>query len=110
MSQARVLLIGVTYKADVADDRGTPALPIATSLAAAGVQVMFHDPILPNWTAGDVPLVAVPMIDHAFDACDVAVLLQAHRVLDLEMIASSVPALLDARGVVPRGIPGVVYL
>jgi UDP-N-acetyl-D-mannosaminuronate dehydrogenase len=71
---------------------------------------MFHDPILPNWTAGDVPLVAVPMIDHAFDACDVAVLLQAHRVLDLEMIASSVPALLDARGVVPRGIPGVVYL
>ena len=110
LSEARVLLIGVTYKADVADDRGTPALPIATSLAAAGAQVMFHDPVLPNWTAGDVPLVAVQLIDHAFDACDVAVLLQAHRVLDLELIASSVPALLDTRGVVPRGIPGVAYL
>lgn len=110
LSEARVLLIGVTYKADVADDRGTPALPIAVSLAAAGAQVMFHDPLLPNWTAGDVPLVAVGLIDEAFDACDVAVLLQAHGVLDLEMIASSVPALLDARGVVPRGIPGVAYL
>jgi UDP-N-acetyl-D-mannosaminuronate dehydrogenase len=100
----------VTYKADVADDRGTPALPIAVSLAAAGAQVMFHDPLLPNWTAGDVPLVAVRLLDQAFDACDIAVLLQAHGVLDLEMIASSVPALLDARGVVPRGIPGVAYL
>jgi UDP-N-acetyl-D-glucosamine dehydrogenase len=110
LSGARVLLIGVTYKADVADDRGTPALPIATSLTAAGAQVMFHDPLLPSWTAGDVPLVGVPSIDHAFDACDVAVLLQAHRILDLEMIASSVPALLDTRGVVPRSIPGVAYL
>jgi UDP-N-acetyl-D-glucosamine dehydrogenase len=41
---ARVLVLGVTYKPDVADVRESPALEIIDELAAAGAQVSFSDP------------------------------------------------------------------
>jgi UDP-N-acetyl-D-glucosamine dehydrogenase len=41
---ARVLVVGVTYKPDVADIRESPALEIIDELAAPGAQVAFCDP------------------------------------------------------------------
>ena len=44
LGSRRVLLMGVTYKAGVADTRETPARPLARSLIEAGLEVSFHDP------------------------------------------------------------------
>ena len=41
---ARILVVGVAYKPDVADIRESPALEIIDELAAAGAQVAFCDP------------------------------------------------------------------
>ncbi|HLF69337.1 MAG TPA: nucleotide sugar dehydrogenase, partial [Actinomycetota bacterium] len=41
-----VLMIGVTYKADVADTRETPAVPIIEGLRKAGATTTFHDPLI----------------------------------------------------------------
>jgi len=41
---ARVLVVGVAYKPNVADVRESPALEIIDELAAAGAQVSFSDP------------------------------------------------------------------
>ena len=46
---ARVLVVGVTYKPDVADIRESPALEIIDELAAAGARVAFMRP------AGRIP-------------------------------------------------------
>jgi UDP-N-acetyl-D-glucosamine dehydrogenase len=43
LSQARVLVVGISYKADVADLRESPALEILSSLASAGAFVGFVD-------------------------------------------------------------------
>ena len=43
---ARVLVVGVTYKPDVADIRESPALEIIDELAAAGARVAFIDPLV----------------------------------------------------------------
>ena len=40
---ARVLLLGVTYKPDVADLRETPAEPLAARLLQQGAALSFHD-------------------------------------------------------------------
>ena len=45
---ARVLVVGVAYKPDVADLRESPALEIIDELAAAGAQVSFADPHIEN--------------------------------------------------------------
>ena len=46
---ARVLLLGVTYKRDIADQRESPARPIARKLRGRGAAVAYHDPHVPAW-------------------------------------------------------------
>jgi UDP-N-acetyl-D-glucosamine dehydrogenase len=52
---ARVLLLGVTYKPDVADQQGTPAREIALRLMELGASVSYHDPHVPAWSVLDRP-------------------------------------------------------
>ena len=44
-----MLLLGVTYKRDIADQRESPARPMARKLLARGAKVSYHDPHVPNW-------------------------------------------------------------
>ena len=39
-----VLLLGVTYKPNIADQRESPAVPVARHLADRGAHVLYHDP------------------------------------------------------------------
>jgi nucleotide sugar dehydrogenase len=81
---AKVLLLGVTYKADIADERESPAVPLAAKLAAMGASVRFHDPYVSSWNAAEhgAPenlLKGEPDLQAALAEADVVVLLQAHR-------------------------------
>jgi UDP-N-acetyl-D-glucosamine dehydrogenase len=55
----RVLVVGVAYKPGVADLREAPAVDIVGGLLAAGVNVSYHDPLIPTLEIGDVPLVSL---------------------------------------------------
>lgn len=48
MRDARVLVVGVSYKPGVADICGSPALEIISLLSSEGVQVEYHDPFVPK--------------------------------------------------------------
>lgn len=48
LADARVLVVGVSYKSGVADSREAPALEILTRLRAEGAHVDFHDPLVPS--------------------------------------------------------------
>jgi nucleotide sugar dehydrogenase len=100
---ARVLLLGVTYKKDIADQRESPARPIARKLRGRGAAVAYHDPYVPSWQvdAQDIPRACD--LRAALAAADLVILLQAHRDYDLEWIAATAPLLLDTRGAVPAG-------
>jgi nucleotide sugar dehydrogenase len=47
---ARVLVVGVSYKSGVADTREAPALEIISRLRAEGAHVDYHDPLVPELT------------------------------------------------------------
>ncbi|HLH14706.1 MAG TPA: nucleotide sugar dehydrogenase, partial [Solirubrobacteraceae bacterium] len=47
LREARVLVVGAAYKPGVADCCGAPAAQIVSWLAAEGVQVAYHDPLVP---------------------------------------------------------------
>jgi nucleotide sugar dehydrogenase len=99
---ARVLLLGVTYKKDIADQRESPARPIARKLRARGAAVAYHDPYVPAWQVDgqDVPRACDPQA--AVAAADLVIVLQAHREYDLGSIAATARLLLDTRGVMPN--------
>ncbi|MGH8880573.1 MAG: nucleotide sugar dehydrogenase, partial [Stackebrandtia sp.] len=53
---ARVTLLGVSYKPDVGDCRESPALDVARGLLAAGSRVSYHDPHVPDVNVDGVTL------------------------------------------------------
>ena len=71
-------------KADIADERESPAVPLGTKLAAMGADVRFHDPYVTSWNVAEhgAPknlLKGEPDLDAALREADVVVLLQAHQ-------------------------------
>ncbi len=99
---ARVLLLGVTYKRDVADQRESPARPLARKLRARGAQVAYHDPHVPEWQVDGQPVQRAANLGTALAEADLVILLQAHRDYDLAQIARTARLLLDTRGVTPE--------
>jgi len=101
--RARVLLLGVTYKPDLADQQGAPAQEIAVRLMELGASVSYHDPHVPSWNVLDRP---VPRADSLYEAAaeaDLTVLLQQHRTYDLQGLSVKAQLLLDTRGATPTG-------
>ncbi|MFG1808855.1 nucleotide sugar dehydrogenase [Streptomyces sp. NPDC049040] len=100
---ARILLLGVTYKADLADQQGAPAREIGTRLLELGAELSYHDPYVPQWRVMDRP---VPRADSLWEAAadaDLTLLLQHHRTYDLQGLAVKAQLLLDTRGATPAG-------
>ncbi len=97
-----VLLVGVTYKANIADERESPAVPLARLLVAGGARVAYHDPLVPTWTPAGERLQSATDPVAAAASADLVVLMQPHRGLELAAIAAAAPALLDTRGTAPE--------
>ncbi|MFE9023136.1 nucleotide sugar dehydrogenase [Streptomyces sp. NPDC007808] len=100
---ARVLLLGVTYKPDLADQQSTPAEEVAVRLLQLGASISYHDPYIPSWSVLDRP---VPRADSLYEAvadADLTILLQQHRTYDLQGLSVKAQLLLDTRGAAPTG-------
>jgi len=100
---ARVLLLGVTYKPDLADLQASPAREIALRLMELGASVSYHDPHVPAWSVLDRP---IPRADSLYEAAadaDLTILLQQHRTYDLQGLSVKAQLLLDTRGATPTG-------
>ncbi|MEV6736048.1 nucleotide sugar dehydrogenase [Streptomyces sp. NPDC051104] len=100
---ARVLLLGVTYKPDVADLHGSPAQEVALRLMELGASVSYHDPYVPAWSVLDRPIPRVDSLYEAAAGADLTVLLQQHRTYDLQGLSVKAQLLLDTRGATPTG-------
>ncbi|MFI9823120.1 nucleotide sugar dehydrogenase [Streptomyces sp. NPDC052013] len=100
---ARVLLLGVTYKPDLADQQGSPAQEIAVRLMELGASVSYHDPHVPSWSVLDRPLPRADSLYEAAAEADLTILLQQHRTYDLQGLSVKAQLLLDTRGATPTG-------
>ncbi|QFG70021.1 nucleotide sugar dehydrogenase [Ornithinimicrobium pratense] len=92
-----VLLLGVTYKPNIADQRESPAVPLARNLMAKGALVRYHDPHVTDWSA--VPE-AMRVDDPAAGAgqADLTILVQNHREYDVNALAGAAQVFFDTRG------------
>ncbi|MBD2896056.1 nucleotide sugar dehydrogenase [Spirillospora sp. NPDC000708] len=96
---AKVLLLGVTYKADIADQRESPARPVARRLARLGADLSFHDPFVTEW---QVDGAAVPPAEGdlptALADADLVIVLADHAAYDAETLTRHARLLFDTRG------------
>lgn len=97
-----ILILGVTYKADIADTRETPATAVVRGLRGLGGNVSFHDPYVNEW---HVDGIQVPRAGDWLAAANTAaytVLLQSHREYRENLHLLTTKRLFDT-----RGLPGV---
>jgi UDP-N-acetyl-D-glucosamine dehydrogenase len=92
---ARVLLLGVSYKAGVGDIRESPALKIIQLLRKGGADVRYHDPHVPELPDHGLRGMA---LDEALDGVDLAVIVTAHPGVDHGSVVERAPQVLDLRG------------
>ena len=108
LRNSRVLLLGVTYKADIADTRESPAKDIAALLTDLGAHVSFFDPLVTAWETTSPGLARVSSLAKGLRETQIAVLLQAHSAFDFDVITESGTCILDTRGVLNG--PNIVRL
>ncbi len=117
VKKASVLLLGVTYKPDIADCRESPADAVARRLLSWGANLSYHDPYVATWRphpGSNEHL--IPALEREVDPysaaakADITVLLQPHSSYDLGSLADRSSCLLDARGVLPVSAPSVIRL
>ena len=99
VKNAQILLLGVTYKANIADQRESPAEAVARALIALGANVVFHDPHVKSWPVDGVVLECVEDLSREVGSVDVIVLLQSHdKYVTFDDWPNNTP-ILDTRGV-----------
>jgi len=94
---ASVLVMGVTYKADVNDIRESPALEIIEMLERKGAQVSYADPFTPQISANGLKLSAIEPTAEAIAAADCVLILTNHASFDKATIAGSAQLVVDTR-------------
>jgi UDP-N-acetyl-D-glucosamine dehydrogenase len=105
---SRILLLGVAYKAGVADVRESPALKIIRILRELGAETTYHDPHvaeLPELNLRSADL------DEEVRRADLVCVITAHPEVDYARVVGDAELVLDFRGVT-RGLeaPNLVRL
>jgi UDP-N-acetyl-D-glucosamine dehydrogenase len=110
---ARILLLGLAYKRDIADPRESPAFEILHRLIELGAEVLYHDPHIPEAPAmrswpGLPPLRSTPLTPGLLASVGAVVLITDHRSVDYDLVAAHAPLVVDTRGILPRHIANLV--
>jgi len=98
-----ILLVGVSYKADISDQRETPARPLAMQLQQMGAEVSYLDPHVEEFEVRGRPLQRVGDPVGAVSTADLVILLQPHREVVESGVLDDASKLLDATGTLTGG-------
>ncbi|MGA2121765.1 MAG: nucleotide sugar dehydrogenase [Methanoregula sp.] len=100
---SNVLIMGLTYKEDVADIRESPVEKMVHELKEYDVNVYGYDPLLPDAMIKHFGAKPLPKLDRKMDAVIIAV---AHKqfkemtVKEIRKLMNDQPVLIDVRGMV----------
>ncbi|MBM4124506.1 MAG: nucleotide sugar dehydrogenase [Nitrospira sp.] len=97
LNGADILILGVTYKADVADWRETPALKVMELLQREQAKLAYADPFTPSVEIEGRSYAAVELTDERLRRCACALILTAHSAFDFERIVRLAPLVFDTR-------------
>jgi UDP-N-acetyl-D-glucosamine dehydrogenase len=108
---ASILVVGVTYKPDIADVRESAAIRVLEVARARGARVSYHDPLMPTVTLASQTIVSVDVETADVGGLDAVVLLTPHTTIDYDRIIGAARLVVDTHsGLQPREAPNVVNI
>jgi UDP-N-acetyl-D-glucosamine dehydrogenase len=107
---ATVLVMGLSYKPDIDDDRESPSFELIELLQERGAIVAYCDPFVPVARRGrkhDLGLESIPCTAEAIGTYDAVVVSTPHTQFKDPALWSRVRLAVDTRNIVPRGVAGL---
>jgi UDP-N-acetyl-D-glucosamine dehydrogenase len=102
LQQARILVLGVSFKPDVDDARNSPAQRVIELLLSGGAQVSYNDPHIPQFSVGkdvfypdEQTLTSVPVTEEILESQDCVVIVAGHSSYDYDWIVAHAPLVVD---------------
>lgn len=104
---AKVLILGLAYKANVDDDRESPSYVLMNLLKARGANVFYHDPHVPvirktrehpQWTGTK----SVRWNRKTISSFDAVLISAAHAAVNYQQLADWSPLIVDTRNVLAK--------
>jgi UDP-N-acetyl-D-glucosamine dehydrogenase len=92
---SRVLILGVSYKADIDDVRESPAEKIVALLQKAGADVAYHDPHVAEFDG-------MRSVEYAPEEYDCVVIVTAHSSIDYDDLVERAQIVVDLRNATGR--------
>jgi len=99
LSQAKILILGVTYKKDVKDLRKSPALEIMELLKKQKAAIFYHDPLIPYLRLGHLNMHSLRLSAKFISTCDCVVILTDHSCIDYPFVLKNSRRIFDTRNV-----------
>ena len=102
---AKVLILGLSYKPDIDDDRESPSFELIEMLQERGAVVSYCDPYVPAARRGrkhDLGLTSVPCTADEFAQYDAVVVSTPHSQFRDPSLYAKVKLAVDTRNIVPR--------
>ncbi|MDR7537706.1 MAG: nucleotide sugar dehydrogenase [Armatimonadota bacterium] len=93
----RVLILGVAFKRDVDDARYSPALRVVELLQRRRMDVVYHDPYVPEVEVRGVRLVSQPLTDALVAGADCVLILTDHSCVDYAAVVRAARLVFDVR-------------
>jgi len=94
---ARILLLGMAYKANLDDYRESPAIEVFKLLQKQGADVAFHDTWTPEVDEHGVKASSVELTDEGLRQSDLVIITTNHKNVDYQRVVDLAPAVLDTR-------------
>jgi UDP-N-acetyl-D-glucosamine dehydrogenase len=93
----KVVVVGISYKANVSDTREAPAALIIEELKKHGAEVAWHDPVVGTWNGQS---------STELNGFDVAIVVTKHDVVSESAIKASAAYVFDCTGTI-KGVAGI---
>ena len=97
LAGARVLVLGVAYKADIDDMRESPAVKAIDHFLERGADVVYHDPFVPTYQYDAHEIENVLLTAEEIERADAVVILTAHTDVDYALVAEHAQLIFDTR-------------
>ncbi len=107
LSNARILLLGIAYKKNIADTRESPSFKLMELLEKRGAAVAYHDPLVPEIPRlrehpNYVGRASVPLDPETLAGFDAALICTDHDAVDYRAVAAHCRLVVDTRNVCAR--------
>ncbi|MCX6639788.1 MAG: nucleotide sugar dehydrogenase [bacterium] len=110
LNDAKILVLGVSYKRNIDDIRESPALDIIRHLEEKGGKISYHDPYVPNFNWDGMVMESVPLTEETLAKQDVVLIVTDHSNIDYKWVVKHSSLVVDTRNTTKGIDPGTTKI